>query len=106
MVPAHNGVNKVSSLISREGRLSSGELIGVATIAPNVYLLAVELTGMDLRSNPAESTALCLPLRLFIAEEGAEAEVRELDRSIGAAEDVVTLDVTMQDVLGVYGVDG
>lgn len=106
MVLVLNGVNEVSSLERSEGRLSSGQLKGVATIAPNVNLLAVKLASVDLGSNPVESTALCLPLRILVAEKGAEAEVRKLDLSIGTAEDVVTLDVTMQDVLGVHGVDG
>ena len=54
---------------------------------------------MDLRSDPVESSALGLPLRVLVAEEGTKTEVCNLDLAVRAAEDVVTLDVTMQDVL-------
>ena len=99
MVLVLDSINERLTLKRREGRLSSSQLKGVASVAPNVNFFAIELACVDLRSDPVESSALGLPLRVLVAEEGTKTEVCNLDLAIRAAKDVVTLDVTMQDVL-------
>ena len=87
-----------------KGRSTSCKLLGVATKTPNVDFFTVANTFGNLGGNPVHSPALRLAEVVPVAEEVAEAEICNFYLSLFIGQNVVALNVSVQHILLVHGV--
>ena len=69
------------------------------TKSPNVDFLAINLAVDDLRADPVVGASTRLSIRLLLRQEYGESEICDLNVTIAAAEDVIRLDISVEDVL-------
>lgn len=94
-------VEGLQGLFVEVGGLGLDHLDGHDAEGPDVDLGAVLLLLDDLGRHPVGRTDHGGALGALLGELGAEAEVCDLDVAAGGEEDVVGLDVSVDDVLGV-----
>ena len=83
------------------GRLSLGHLDGGDAQGPDVHLVVIIHATDKFGSHPEGSTYHTLPLSFLLGESNCKAKIRELDFSLRVQKDVVTLDISMESVVGV-----
>ena len=86
-------------------RLGRQQLIGEAAESPDVNLFRVLNSLSDLGGDPGWCALLTHPVLILLAQEHAKSKVGKLDRAIGSAENIVGLNVSMQDVFDVHGLE-